>query len=90
MKFVRTTLNLAMFRKPIFAVITVSAVLILYCVLLNTNAPQLLPYLIFSISPFLLLWVTYTVLRFGIYEGKELNEEEWGYQDKGKDELWVL
>ena len=62
----------------------------MYCVLLNTNASQLLPYLILSVSPFLVLWVAYTALRFGIYEGKELDEEEWGYQDKSKDELWVF
>jgi len=79
-----------MFRKPIFAVITISIILILYCVLLNTNAPRSLSYFIFSISPFLLVWLVYTVLRFGTYTGKELDEEEWGYQDKSKDELWVL
>jgi len=79
-----------MFRKPIFAVIVVSIVLIVYCVLLNTNAPLSISYFIFSISPFLLIWLAYTVLRFGVYEGKELDEEEWGYQDKSKDELWVL
>ena len=64
--------------------------MILYCVLLNTNAPRSLSYFIFSISPFLLVWLVYTVLRFGTYTGKELDEEEWGYQDKSKDELWVL
>lgn len=79
-----------MFRKPIFAVSAVSTILLVYCVLLNTKAPQSLSYFIFSISPFLLIWLAYTVLRFGIYEGKNLDEEEWGYQDKSKDELWVL
>jgi hypothetical protein len=79
-----------MFRKPIFAVITISVILIAYCVLLNTNAPLSLSYFIFSISPFLLLWLVYAVLRFGTYVGKDLDEEEWGYQDKNKDELGVL
>ena len=79
-----------MFRKPIFAVSAVSTILLVYCVLLNINVPQSLCYFIFSISPFLLIWLAYTVLRFGIYEGKNLDEEEWGYQDKSKDELWVL
>ena len=79
-----------MFRKPIFAVIVVSIILLVYCVLLSTNTPLSLSYFIFSISPLLVIWVAYTVLRFGIYEGSELNEEEWGYQDKSKDELWVL
>jgi hypothetical protein len=79
-----------MFRKPIFAVTIVSMILLIYCALLNTNAPLSLSYFIFSISPFLLIWLAYTVLHFGIYEGKNLDEEEWGYQDKSKDELWVL
>jgi len=79
-----------MFRKPIFAVIVVSIVLLVYCVLLNTNAPRSISYFIFSVSPFLILWLAYTILRFGVYEGKDLDEEEWGYQDKTKDELWVL
>ena len=79
-----------MFRKPIFAVIVVSIILLVYCVLLNTNAPPALSYFIFSISPLLLIWLAYTILRFGIYKGKNLDEEEWGYQDKRKDELWVL
>jgi hypothetical protein len=90
MKFVVAKLNHAMFRKPSFAVVTVSTILLVYCVLLNSNAPPAISYFIFSISPFLIIWVAYTVLRFGIYEGKNLDEEEWGYQDKSKDELWVL
>jgi hypothetical protein len=79
-----------MFRKPMFAVITVSVVLIAHCVLLNTNAPRSISYFIFSISPFLLIWLAYTVLRFGTYHGTGLGEEEWGYQDKSKGELSVL
>jgi hypothetical protein len=73
-----------------FAVVTVSIILIVYCVLLITNAPLSISYFIFSISPFLLIWLAYTVLRFGIYQGTDLGEEEWGYQDKSKDDLWGL
>ena len=90
MKFVIDKLNRVMFRKPIFAVIIVSIILVAYCVLLNSDAPRSISFFIFSISPFLLIWLAYTVLRFGIYEGADLDKEEWGYQDKSKDELWVL
>jgi hypothetical protein len=35
--------------------------------------------------------MAYTILRFGTYNGKELTpDEEWGYQDKDRDELGVL
>jgi len=82
---------LAMFRKPTFAVIVVSFILFTYCVLINSNAPLFIIYLIFAFSPFLLVWLAFTIIRFGNYEGKELDEgEEFGYQDKNKDELWVL
>jgi hypothetical protein len=80
-----------MLRKPALAVITVSLVLVVFCVAINTDSLLPLAYIIFGISPFLLIWLTYTVIRFGVYDGKELEEnEEWGYQDKNKDELSVL
>ena len=75
--------------RPNFAVTVTSIILIVYCFLLGRNSP--LAYFIFSISPFLVLWVVYTVIRFGIFRGNELNEdEEWGYADKNKEELGVL
>jgi len=37
----------------------------------------------FSISPFLVVWMAYTIIRYGPYNGRELKEdEEYGYQDK--------
>lgn len=78
-----------MLRKPSFAVAVVSGILVIYCLLLNINSP--VAYFIFAISPFLLLWMTYTVIRSGIYNGKEFEaDDEWGYQDRNKDELGVL
>jgi hypothetical protein len=78
-----------MLRKPSFAVSFVSLILVIYCFLVNNNSP--VAYFIFSISLVLLLWMAYTIIRFGTYNGKELNsDEEWGYQDKNRDELGVL
>jgi hypothetical protein len=80
-----------MFRKPSFPVAVVSIILLIYCVLINFNVSLSLVYFIFSISPFLLIWVAYTIIRYGKYEGKELGEnEEWGYQDKNKEDLDVV
>ncbi len=80
-----------MFRKPAFTVIIVSLILLIYCILINTNAPLSMVYFIFTFSPFLLAWLVYTIIRFGIYKGKELeDEEEWRYQDKCRDELGMF
>ena len=79
-----------MFRNPSTVVGIVTGVLLLYCVLIGFDLSISLVNFIFAISPFLLLWMTYTIIRHGIYNGKELQEaEEWGYQDKDKEELGV-
>ncbi len=80
-----------MTRKPIFAVVVVSIILLVYCVLIYLNLFLPVAYFTFSISPFLLAWVAYTIIRFGVYNGKEFNsDEEWGYQDKKKEDLDIL
>jgi len=80
-----------MIKKPLFAVAVVSAILIIYCVLINFGICSPVVYFIFSISPLLLGWLAYTIIRFGVYNGEEFNtDEEWGYQDKSKEELDVL
>jgi hypothetical protein len=44
----------------------------------------------FLVSPFLLIWMVVTVLKSGKYEGPELGENEFGYQDKNKDDLGIF
>ena len=41
----------------------------------------------FSLFPIIIIWVTLTIIKFSSYEGRELNDEEWGYQDKEKEDL---
>ena len=78
-----------MLHKPNFVVTINSIILVVYCLLLSRNSP--IAYFIFGISPFLILWTAYTIIRFGIFRSKELEEdEEWGYCDKNKEELGVL
>ena len=80
-----------MLKRPFFAVVVVSIILLVYCILINFNIFLPLVYFIFAISPFLVMWMAYSVIRYGNYGGRELNEdEEWGYQDKNSDELDVL
>lgn len=80
-----------MLKKPVFVAVVVSVILVLYTVLLATGAAFALTGLIYALSPFLMIWLVFTVLRFGKYEGPELEaDEEWGYQDKQRSELNVL
>jgi len=77
-----------MLKKPGVAVAVVSAVLLCYCVLINFDSTVQFAYIIFGISPFLVLWMAYCILRYDKFEGRELAEdEEWRYADKNKDEL---
>ncbi len=75
-------------RKEILPVITVSGILLVYCVLIFTHSAINIAYTIFAASPLLMAWMVYAVIRKGKYAGKELDpDEEWGYADKRKDEL---
>jgi hypothetical protein len=77
-------------RKPLFAVVVVSVSLTVYCTLIGFNILLPVAYFIFALSPVLLLWLVYIVIRFGVYKEEELQVgEEWGYGDKSKNELDV-
>ncbi|MDB5119279.1 MAG: hypothetical protein JWN56_497 [Sphingobacteriales bacterium] len=42
----------------------------------------------FLFSPLVVLYMVYSVIRYGKYTGKELMEnEEWGYEDMDKEQL---
>jgi len=78
-------------RKEIIPVIISSAVLLLYCWLVLSGNRSSLTNLLFFLSPVLLVWIAYTILRHGKFEGKELgDQEEWGYADKDKNELGIF
>lgn len=80
-----------MVQKPSFAVASVSIVLVVYCTLIGFDISLPFVYFIFTISPFLMVWLVYTIIRFGVYNGKEFrDDEEWGYQDKDKEELNIF
>jgi len=73
-----------MLRQPKFSVIFVSAYLLLYAVFLTGGNDQLTQIASYQLlfSPLLLVWMIFTVIRYGKYSGRELKEgEEYGYND---------
>jgi hypothetical protein len=81
----------AVIKRPFFAVTVVSIILVIYCILINFSIYLPVAYFIIGISPLLLGWLAYTIIRFGSYKGKEFStDEEWGYQDKTREELDIV
>lgn len=77
-------------RIPV-PVYIVSALLLLYVVLLTAGAPLNITGLLFFISPFLVIWMVIAVLRSKTFTGKDLREnEDWGYADKNKEDLGMF
>ncbi|HEY8400128.1 MAG TPA: hypothetical protein VIK89_02640 [Cytophagaceae bacterium] len=69
-----------------FPIIVVSLYLLLYTISPYLNIPVKIIYLMFALSPLLLIWMVYSILKFGKYNGRALREgEEWGYSDLPED-----
>jgi membrane protein implicated in regulation of membrane protease activity len=69
-----------------FSVYIVTALLVLYSILISLNAPVQVTGFLFFISPFLLIWMVITILKSNTHNEKDLAEdEEWGYADKKKE-----
>ena len=63
--------------------IFVTLYLVVYTVLFQFEVPLNIMLFMFSLSPFLVIWMAYTILKYAPFKGRELAEnEEWGYQDK--------
>lgn len=77
-----------MLRSPVFATTFVTLYLVIYTVLFRTGASAAVLTIMFAASPFLVIWMATTIMKFGKYSGRELDDnEEWGYQDMNRDEL---
>jgi hypothetical protein len=77
-----------MLRNPAFATSFVTLYLVIYTVLFQTGASSNILALMFAASPFLVIWMAVTIMKYGKYTGREFDEqEEWGYQDVSKNEL---
>lgn len=79
-----------MLRNDIFSAVVVTIYLVVYVVLLQFESTQFYGFRMLIFSPLLLCRMIYTVLKYGKYEGPELGEDEFGYQDKAKSELGVF
>jgi hypothetical protein len=71
-----------MLRSAAFATTFVTLYLVIYTVLFHTNAPSAITTGMFAASPFLLIWMAYTIMKYGKYSGPDLDDKEWGYQDE--------
>jgi hypothetical protein len=74
-----------------FATLFVTAYLIIYTLIHQFGGSLKVLGTMFLLSPFLVVWMAYTIIKHAPYNGKELNEdEEWGYGDKDKNDLGVF
>jgi hypothetical protein len=69
-------------KNELIPVGVVSITLLFYATLILMQAWFPVAYIIFTLSPVLVVWMVYRVVRYGEYKGRELDEnEEWGYGD---------
>ena len=70
-------------KSEIVPVIIVSSLLLVYTILVMFDLAPFFTAVVFSLSPFLVIWMVYSVIRYGENKEKELQpDEEWGYSDK--------
>lgn len=79
-----------MFRKGIFPVTLVTVYLVVYCTLLQWESTRAYASLMLLTAPVMIIWMVLTVLKNGNYSGGELGAEEFGYEDKNKNDLGVF
>jgi len=70
---------------PVFLV---TALLVLYTILISMKAPLEITGPLFFLSPFFMTWMVVSILKWKAGNVKELAEDqEWGYGDRKKEEL---
>lgn len=78
-----------MLRKSKFATWFVSLYLLTYTILLWSGIPLLrqIAFAMFLCAPPFVVWMAYTIIRHAPYSGRELGEDEFGYEDRLADQL---
>lgn len=71
-----------MLRNDIFSVGFVTVCLMASAGLFISSSTWLYGFIILLLSPVLICWMVYSVLKHGKYDGPELGHDEFGYQDK--------
>ena len=77
-----------MLRNSAFSIALTSVYLLVFVGLLHQEVSLRLIMLLFSLGPFLLVWMIWTVLKDGRYSGGHLGpDRDWGYQDRRNEDL---
>ena len=71
-----------MLRNDKFAVGFTSVYLFIYLTLLQFDQCLGIAFLLLLLSPVLIGFMVYTILKYGKYNGPEPGDEAFGYQDK--------
>ena len=72
-----------MLKHPYILAILLTFYLLAYVVMLQLNILPNVTMIMFFLSPFLIITLAYSILRYGTYGGPELkDDEQWGYQDR--------
>ncbi|HVX52127.1 MAG TPA: hypothetical protein VHB48_18350 [Chitinophagaceae bacterium] len=80
-----------MIRNPYIVGWFVTVYLIVYVTLIQFPSTVDIAFCMMLFAPLLMVWLAFTVLRYGRYNGKEFGkDDEFGYQDKAKDTLGMF
>jgi hypothetical protein len=72
-----------MLKHPNILTILATIYLLAYVVLLQLNILPNVTSIMFFTSPLLVVALAYSIIRYGKYDGKDLQENEhWGYHDR--------
>jgi hypothetical protein len=77
-------------KAPI-AIVIATIYLVVFYILLYINASLLLTALLYLSIPAVIIGMVFVVLLDDSYDYPELpGNDEWGYRDKKKDDLWIV
>jgi len=79
-----------MLRNDKFVTGLVTVYMLVYIALLQEEGTRDYAFLMLLISPLLFACMVFTILKYGKFSGRELGNDEFGYQDKMKDELGMF
>jgi hypothetical protein len=79
-----------MLRNDNFSIGLVTFYLLIYYEMMLFEATTGYAMVMLLLSPLLLCWMVFTVLKYGKDKSIELGDDEFGYQDKRKEELGVF
>ena len=80
-----------MFRNTNFVIAAGSVYFLIYLILVFFNLWINIALAMFFFSPLIILWMAYTIIRYGKYTEKELGpDEDWAYGDREKEDLGIF